>query len=412
LVYHGYKANLGKKHVSRQKLCLPGMQEFWVNDLQGMPYFYVTGQVNEKLQEIIHAQLIPVLRNEIAAKYTEEQLADDPDLPRFTIVFDREAYSPAFFDQLWQQHRVAVITYRKNVKDQWPEKDFTTHTLQVEGHPVKMELCERAIMINNVAMREIRRKSTNDHQTSVVTTNKKLSTEMVALHMFSRWSQENFFRYMRQDYDFDRMIQYTVDQVDEDLSVVNPVYSKLCYKIKKVREKAQRRKAALYSLIEKNQQQSLDHTPKVLAKQTQLSEELQELLQQEESLIAQRNNSSCRIKVKEMGQEVRYNKLHQESKYFQNIIKMICYRAETSFALLLGNGYKKSMNEKRALAKSVINTTIDLQVDEENKILHVILYGQPTPRANLAVSKLCEKLNATENKYPGTDWQLNYKIAT
>ena len=30
-VYHEYLANLGKKHVSRQRLCLPGMMEYWVN---------------------------------------------------------------------------------------------------------------------------------------------------------------------------------------------------------------------------------------------------------------------------------------------------------------------------------------------------------------------------------------------
>jgi len=35
-VYHGYPANLGKKHVSRQRLCLPGVMEFWVNALGGI----------------------------------------------------------------------------------------------------------------------------------------------------------------------------------------------------------------------------------------------------------------------------------------------------------------------------------------------------------------------------------------
>lgn len=52
-VYHGHQAHLGKKYVSRQKLCLPGVQEFWVNNADGMPYFYVCGQVNEKLQQMI-----------------------------------------------------------------------------------------------------------------------------------------------------------------------------------------------------------------------------------------------------------------------------------------------------------------------------------------------------------------------
>jgi len=47
-------------------------------------------------------------------------------LPAFTLVFDREAYSPKFFESLWEE-RIAVITYRKNVKDQWAEDDFEDH---------------------------------------------------------------------------------------------------------------------------------------------------------------------------------------------------------------------------------------------------------------------------------------------
>ncbi|MDR1887509.1 MAG: hypothetical protein LBQ70_06285, partial [Prevotellaceae bacterium] len=52
-VYHGYLANLGKKHVSRQRLCLPGMMEFWVNSVSGNPFFFITAQVNEKMIEML-----------------------------------------------------------------------------------------------------------------------------------------------------------------------------------------------------------------------------------------------------------------------------------------------------------------------------------------------------------------------
>lgn len=105
-VYSGYKATLGKKHVSRQKLCLPGVQEFWVNNPEGLPYFYVTGQVNEKLLETLKTEIIPRLLTQMPARYTEKELQQDPDLPRFTMVFDREAYSPVFFQTLWQEHRM------------------------------------------------------------------------------------------------------------------------------------------------------------------------------------------------------------------------------------------------------------------------------------------------------------------
>ncbi|MCD6441246.1 MAG: hypothetical protein J7L86_05625, partial [Candidatus Marinimicrobia bacterium] len=47
-------------------------------------------------------------------------------------------------------------------------------------------------------------------------------------------------------------------------------------------------------------------------------------------------------------------KLDFESKLFQNIIKMICYRAESSFSILLSSNYRKKMTEMRALSKSLL----------------------------------------------------------
>lgn len=411
-VYHGYLARLGKKHVSRQKLCLPGMQEFWVNNAQGMPYFYVTGQVNEKLQEMILQEIIPMLLREVHAVYTDQQLTADPDLPRFTLVFDREAYSPTFFQLLWEKYRVAIITYRKNVKEQWPQDIFHPHTLQLEGSSVEMELAEQSVILNDVPLREIRKKSSDNHQTSVVTSNKKLTVEMVALYMFARWSQENFFRYMRQNYDFDRMVQYTVDQIDGDFKVANPAYNKVAYALRKIREKISRKKGILYNLIEQNVKEPLDQTSKNSVQQNKATQQLDELLMQEEKLIEKRSTLTCYMKVKDMPVDIQYNKLHQESKHFQNIIKMICYRAETSFASLLGQGYKKTINEKRALAKTVINTPINIRTDYQNKLLHIELYSQATPRDNHAVKLICEKLNETQTPYPGTDLTLFYNIAT
>jgi len=48
LVYHGEQANLPKRFVSREKLCLSGTTEFWVNDQSGLPLMVVTGELNEK----------------------------------------------------------------------------------------------------------------------------------------------------------------------------------------------------------------------------------------------------------------------------------------------------------------------------------------------------------------------------
>ena len=113
-----------------------------------------------------------------------------------------------------------------------------------------------------------------------------------------------------------------------------------------------------------------------------------------------------------MPDNIRYNKLNIESKRFQNIIKMICFRAETSFANLLSSNFKKNVNEKRALVKSIINSHSDIIPDYHKNKLTVKLYTQSCPRMNAAIEKVCELLNETQTEYPGTKLIMNYKIAT
>jgi len=260
-------------------------------------------------------------------------------------------------------------------------------------------------------MREIRRLS-GDHQTSVITTNKKLSLHMVAIQMFARWTQENFFKYMRQDYDFDRLLQCAVEQIDKDFVVVNPEYNNIAYRLKKIREKISRRMAALYKLQEDNVNDDLDSTNKYVEKQIKVKRELHDFKQQQEQLLDARKQIPYKIKIEDMPDNVRYNKLNLESKRFQNIIKIICYRAETSFATLLSSNYKKSINEKRALVKSIINSHADIVPDYQNNTLTVSLYSQSSPRMNDTIKNICNLLNETKTKYPGTNLIMNYKIAT
>ena len=100
----------------------------------------------------------------------------DVQLPRYTLVFDREGYSPQFFGDIWQEHQVAVITYRKNVKNLWDEVGFVDYEIETELGTSTMPLQEKEIELDGVSMREIRKLSIDGHQTSVITTNRKLSS--------------------------------------------------------------------------------------------------------------------------------------------------------------------------------------------------------------------------------------------
>ena len=410
-VYHGHLANLGKKHVSRQKLCLPGMVEFWVNNADGLPYFYVTGQVNEKLQEMITTQLAPRLLELTDGRISQQELDSDKLLPRFTLVFDREAYSPVFFKQLWDCFRIAVITYRKNVKDKWDEEDFSAYDVDADVETT-MELCEKQVELNGVELREVRRLTDTGHQTSVITTNKKMPTALIALYMFSRWSQENFFRYMRQEYDIDRIIQYGVDELDQTLMVVNREYSNISYNLKKLRERKARRQAKLYALVEENIEGEMEQTEKNIEKQLYFRHEIESLEAEEQEILVQRKQIPYRISIGEMPEDARYNKLKTESKHLQNIIKIICYRAETAIANLLAAHYRKSSNEIRALVKSIIFAKADIYPDHQTKSLTVRLNSLATPRDNMAIREICQTLNDYEAVFPGTRLKLVYENAT
>jgi len=113
-----------------------------------------------------------------------------------------------------------------------------------------------------------------------------------------------------------------------------------------------------------------------------------------------------------MEEQNRYNKLDFESKLFQNVIKMICYRAESTFSVLMSADYKKKENEMRALTKSLINTKANIIPDEVNKTLTVQLYSLSNNRDNIAVGKMCHILNDSKTFFPGTKLQLIYKFGT
>jgi Skp family chaperone for outer membrane proteins len=430
-VYHGHLAELGKKHVSRQRLCLPGMMEFRVNSGDGLPFFFITAEVNEKMIEMLEEEIIPYLiaYHSVSAEH-REKMSNNPDYPLFTLVFDREGYSPALFQRIWEKHRIAVLTYRKNVKDEWEETVFgdVTVTTQIEDTVMKLHE-EKVTFKNGYSMREVRRLSADGHQTGIITNNRILSIAMIAAYMFGRWIQENFFRYLRQEYSFDKIIQYATDEVDINIKVVNREYSNIEYRIKKLREKLSRLKANLYdhqqtavpekkkkNEDEKKNENHADNESrkrgKWFTRQLELQSKIQQTADEIEKRVAERKTVPYKIPVGEMPQESRYAKLNQESKYLMNIIKMICYRAETAFAHLLAPHYGRDEDEIRALVKAITLLTVDLIPDYDNKQLKIVLYPPGNIRSRKAIAEVIKTVNETKTDFPGNDLVMIFNITT
>ena len=401
-VYHGEQANLPKRFVSREKLCLSGTTEFWVNDQQGLPLMVVTGELNEKLKSAIE-EIIPKIKEEIT------QVAK-PGEPLFSIVVDREAYEPAWFKKLWNEYRIAVITYRKNVKDIWDESLFQSVDIPIHNTNVTMRLCEMGTQLDGHWFREIRRITDNGHQTSIMTTHPSLSLQITAVKMFSRWSQENFFKYMIKDFDFDRMIEYGTEPVDQKRTIPNPDYKILTYQIKKAREKKTRIEAHIFQQMEGSDiTKGVAHLAQTILKSSDLIDKINGYSDVIKDLLAKRKSLPSRISIAEMPQEQRYNRLKQESKKLKNAIIMLVYRAESALYNTLSEFYKSTEKEGRVILKEIFTSDADMIPDFENSNLTIQLHSLSTPRANQAVKELCLFLNQTETRFPFTNLRLIYK---
>lgn len=191
-VYHGAQAVLPRRYVTRQRLCLRGTTDYWINDAIGRPFFVVSKAITAGLGDTLLKDVVPQLLLSVPQQPTAEQLSSDPKLHRFVVVFDREGATASLLEQLWTQ-RIGAITYRKNVKDRWPEEEFQVTTVTLpDGVQTPMKLAMRETQLGkHLPVKEVRRLIPGGHQTAVISTARSLDAVVIAARMFSRWCQEN-----------------------------------------------------------------------------------------------------------------------------------------------------------------------------------------------------------------------------
>jgi len=119
-VYNGSQTQLPRHYVARQRLCLRATTDYWVSAMDGQPFFVINQAVDPGLIQVIEQQIVPQLDERVPA---QPQLDADPLCHRFTLVFDREGYSPAFVRRMKEQ-RIACLTYHKYPGEDWSENFF------------------------------------------------------------------------------------------------------------------------------------------------------------------------------------------------------------------------------------------------------------------------------------------------
>ena len=131
------------------RLSLSGTTDYWVNDALGQPFFVINKTISKGLISTIKEDFIDRFIQDVPNQPSDDELLKDKYKSRFMLVFDREGYSPNFFYVLWQK-RIAISTYKKNVKDKWNEYEFLEYTGKLPfGTEKKIELAERGVLLQN-----------------------------------------------------------------------------------------------------------------------------------------------------------------------------------------------------------------------------------------------------------------------
>jgi hypothetical protein len=414
-VYHGELTRLPRHYVPRERFYLRATMDYWVNALDGQPFFYVNQEVDHGLLQAMRGEVLPWLEANVpwSAEH-QARMAADPCVPRFTVIFDREGYSPELFLEL-QRKRIAALSYHRYPdQTEWRAEEFQEQAVKlVNGQIVRMKLAERGTHVGKrpgLWVREVRKLGTGGHQVSIVSTNFSGDAASQAAALMARWSQENFFKYMREHFGLDALVQYGTEEIPATVTVVNPAWQELNREVRKKYAESQSLQRLQQSV---GLTQPLSETAVHQYEQHQgsLQEQIEQLQTVLDQLQQRRKQTPRQIPVQDLPEPDRFTRLRTERKYFLDTIKMIAYRAETSMACTLRERLQRS-DDARALLRQIYRTEVDLIPDLPAQTLTVRLHHLTQAAHDTAVRYLCEELTATETNFPGTDLRLVYELGS
>jgi hypothetical protein len=413
-LYHGKQTQLPRRYVSRQRLCLRGTTDYWVNDALGQPFFSVERPIDHGMLEALRSDIVPRLLNDVPHQPSEEELRANRYRCRFVMVFDREGYSPVFFKEMWQTHRIACITYHKYPKQAWPQEEFTEIQVTLpRGESVSMKLAERGSWIGDkkrgLWVREIRKLTASGHQTSLISSAYEQLALEDAAGIFSRWSQENFFRYMMEHYAIDLLSEYQTEEIPgTNRPVVNPRWRDLDSRFRSLQGKLQRQRAefAAHTL---HPETDAEAVPKWEQSKSEFVEAIEQLEHELEEVKQQRKGTPHHLEWDELPAEDHFERLAPSRKRLMDTVKLIAYRAETALTGIVREALARE-DDARSLVRDLFRSEADLSPDTKAGVLTVGVHPMANPRSNRAIEHLLGELNAAELTYPGTTLKLVYTL--
>jgi transposase len=397
-VYHG-KHTIPKAFVPQRRLALPATTDYWVNDQRGDPLFVVTAEANAGLVQMLPAVL--------------EQIRRLIGRRRVTVVFDRGGYSPKLFRWLIQEKGFDLLTYRKGRCPRVPRKRFRRRAGRLDGRRIAYVLADQEVRLlrGKLRLRQVTRLREHGHQTAVLTSRRDLPALEVAYRMFERWRQENFFKYLADEYALDALTEHDTLPDDPAREVPNPARKALDEPIRAARTELLRLQAeyGLGAFIQLEGETGAVTFRSLKKVQASLARTVRSALQRLRDLQAKRAKLPARVPVRQAVREETM-RLAPERQHLMNLIKMVAYQAESDLVAMIQPHYRRAAQEGRTLIQSALADTADLALTDHE--LRVRLHPLSSPHRTRAIAALCVELNRSPVFFPGSRLRLHFSVAT
>ena len=392
-LYHG-QHRLPKAHVARMRLSMPATSDYWVNDREGDPLFVVTAEANAGL-----VKMLPGLLQEVRRLVGKR---------RVTFVFDRGGYSPKLFQGILAAG-FDLLTYRKGRYPRIPKACFRKHATRQDGRLITYVLADQEVRLlkGKLRLRQITRLMENGHQTPILTSRRDVGAALLAYRMFERWRQENFFKYLREEYALDALADHAVAPDDPTREVPNPAWAAVDIQLRQAQAEMDRFQAeyGLEALLNSERDRATMRGFKIA--HGKLGQKIWNVFQRLTALKAKRDEIPRRVPVQSLCAEP-VVKLAPERKHLTNLLKMVAYQAESDLFRAVSPHYRRAQDEGRTLIQSALASAADLDVTQDE--LRVTLAPLSSPHRTRAVAALCQELNRTNTLFPGSSLRLRYAI--
>ena len=399
-VYSGRKGRLARHFIARQKLCLPASASYWINALGGKPLLCLHKDLDPKMVQALEHDVVPELEA-LGIAHACDLTRPDAGEPAVTLVFDREGWSPDLFLRL-ARRGIACITWHKNFNgEDWARDAFGTCVVPIHGPAgagsATVRLAEKRIRLRTgLEVRQIRRLLDNGRQVPLITTHPAMPMEEVRRRDVLALVPGELLQVHARRVQPRRAAGPALEPVDPDARVVNPAHRTVEKAIAKVRSRLKSLHLRIVRATKKGR--PLDD---LVAEAGALDEEL-------EAFKEQRKDLPRHVRAGDLPENERLDALPVARRLFVDVIRMICYRAETRMMPPVIEAQGKKPNARKLLA-ALMTADANILPNPENGILRVQILGLASNAADQALLPLIDQLNQTETFYPGTSLRSSTK---